>query len=97
VQRQSSTCHAKPLSRPYEVDIQSRYSGSSWLGEKDKYTESAFGLIDTIITNALPADVGFRAEPGAIWDKPAMDGMGLPHFPSIEWEALARLFERPYF
>jgi len=68
-----------------------------WLGEKDKYTESAFGLIDTIITNALPADVGFRAEPGAIWDKPAMDGMGLPHFPSIEWEALARLFERPYF
>lgn len=26
-----------------------------------------------------------------------MNAMNLPHFPSHEWEALARLFERAYF
>ena len=69
----------------------------AWLGEDDEYTERAFELVDMINRDALPSDVGLRAEPGAIFDKQAMDDIGLPHFPSDRWEALARLFERPYF
>ncbi len=69
----------------------------AWLGPEDEYTAAAFQLIQTIFTKHVSPDVSLDAEPEAIWDKQQMDAMGLPHFPSFAWEALARLFERPYF
>ena len=69
----------------------------AWLGPEDKYTAAAFELVQTIFTKHVSPDVSLDAEPEAIWDKQQMDAMGLPHFPSFPWEALARLFERPYF
>ena len=69
----------------------------AWLGPEDAYTAAAFQLVQTIFTKHISPDVSLDAEPEAIWDKEEMDAMGLPHFPSFAWEALARLFERPYF
>lgn len=69
----------------------------AWLGLEDEYTAAAFQLVQTIFTKHVSPDLSLDAEPEAIWDKQQMDAMGLPHFPSFPWEALARLFERPYF
>ena len=69
----------------------------AWLGLEDEYTGAAFQLIQTILTKHVSTDLSLDAEPEAIWDEQQMDAMGLPHFPSFAWEALARLFERPYF
>ena len=68
-----------------------------WLGDASKYTSLAFDLINTIVSNTPCTNGDLKADPGAIWDNRAMDGMGLPHFPSPQWQALAKLFERPYF
>ena len=68
-----------------------------WLGDASKYTSLAFDLINTIVSNTTCTDGDLKADPGAIWDNRAMDSMGLPHFPSPKWQALAKLFERPYF
>ena len=69
----------------------------AWLGLEDEYTAAAFQLVHIIFTKHVSPDVSLDAEPEAIWDKQQMNAMGLPHFPSFPWEALARLFERPYF
>lgn len=69
----------------------------SWLGKEDEYTATAFQFIEKIIKEHVSADASLHASPDAIWDKQTMDAMRLPHFPSYEWEALARLFERTYF
>ncbi|KAK0507070.1 hypothetical protein JMJ35_010528 [Cladonia borealis] len=69
----------------------------AWLGLEDDYTAAAVQLIQTIFEKHVSPDLSLDAEPEAIWDKQQMDAMGLPHFPSFPWEALARLFERPYF
>ena len=69
----------------------------AWLGLENDYTAAAFQLVQTIFTKHVSPDVSLDAEPEDIWDKQQMDAMGLPHFPSFAWEALARLFERPYF
>ena len=69
----------------------------AWLGPEDEYTAAAFQLVQTMLTKHVSPDVSLDAEPEVIWDKQQMDAMGLPHFPSFAWEALARLFERPYF
>ncbi|KAL9118904.1 MAG: hypothetical protein Q9187_004543 [Circinaria calcarea] len=68
-----------------------------WLGDASKYTRLAFDLINTIVSNTTCTNGDLRADPGAIWDNRAMANMGLPHFPSPQWQALAKLFERPYF
>ena len=69
----------------------------AWLGPEDRYTAAAFGLVQTIFSKHVSPDLSLDAEPEAIWDKQQMNAMGLPRFPSFPWEALARLFERPYF
>ena len=69
----------------------------AWLGLEDDYTAAAFQLVQTIFEKHVSPDLSLDAEPEAIWDKQQMDAMGLPHFPSFPWEALARFFERPYF
>ena len=69
----------------------------AWLGPEDQYTAAAFQLVQSIFAEHVSPDVSLDAEPEAIWDKQQMDAMGLPRFPSFPWEALARLFERPYF
>lgn len=69
----------------------------AWLGTEDRYTEKAFDLIETIFAKTVSADNTFKADAGTIWNQQAMEKLGLPRFPSSEWEALARLFERPYF
>ncbi|MCJ1403966.1 hypothetical protein MMC11_007189 [Xylographa trunciseda] len=69
----------------------------AWLGPDDQFTQKAFCLIQSIFTNTVSADGNFKADAGTIWNQHAMERMGLPRFPSSEWEALARLFERPYF
>ena len=78
--------------------IRSIYTRASqvvpWLGEEDEYTETAFDLIRKLSTNEEYLEVTFKADPSAIWDNHVMEDMGLPHFPSCEWLALAKLFER---
>ena len=69
----------------------------SWLGKEDEHTATAFQFIEKIIQNHVSADVSMHASPDAIWSKQTMDAMNMPHFPSHEWEALARMFERAYF
>lgn len=69
----------------------------SWLGREDEYTATAFQFIGKIIKEHVSAGVSLHASPNAIWSKRTMGAMHLPRFPSYEWEALARLFERAYF
>ncbi|MCJ1387326.1 hypothetical protein MMC18_000168 [Xylographa bjoerkii] len=69
----------------------------AWVGLDDQFTRKAFNLIETIFAKTVSADGNFKADAGTIWNHHAMERMGLPRFPSSEWEALARLFERPYF
>ena len=69
----------------------------SWLGKEDEHTATAYRFISKIFEEHASADVSLQASPDAIWSKHTMDAMKLPHFPSYEWEALARLFERAYF
>lgn len=69
----------------------------SWLGKEDEHSATAFQFIEKIIKRHISAGESLHASPDAIWSKQTMDAMNLPHFPSYEWEALARLFERPYF
>ena len=68
----------------------------SWLGEEDEYTATVFRFISKNFKEHGLADVSLQASPDAIWSKLTMDAMKLPHFPSCEWQTLARLFERPY-
>ncbi|MCJ1374959.1 hypothetical protein MMC20_006192 [Loxospora ochrophaea] len=65
-----------------------------WRGKEDEFTSTAFRLIDTIFTKHVSADDSLMADHEAIWDRHVMDTMGLPPFPSFDWESLARLFER---
>ncbi|MCJ1241658.1 hypothetical protein MMC14_009664 [Varicellaria rhodocarpa] len=68
-----------------------------WLGEEDEHTGTAFDLVRKLSTNDEYLEVTLKADPSAIWDNHVMEDMGLPHFPSYEWLALAKLFERAYF
>ena len=69
----------------------------AWIGSDDQYTQKAFGLIEAIVAKTLSINGSFKADAGTIWNHRAMERMGLPRFPSSEWEALAKLFEKPYF
>ncbi|MCJ1314853.1 hypothetical protein MMC15_000166 [Xylographa vitiligo] len=69
----------------------------AWIGPDDQYTQKAFGLNETIVAKTVHADGNFKADAGTIWSHHLMERMGLSRFPSSEWEALAKLFERPYF
>ncbi|MCJ1479437.1 hypothetical protein MMC13_008123 [Lambiella insularis] len=69
----------------------------AWLGPDDQYTMDAINLIETIFAKTVSADSIFKADAGTIWNHQATEMLGLPRFPSPRWEALARLFERPYF
>ena len=68
-----------------------------WLGEEDQYTETAFELITKIATNEMFSEASLKTDPGIIYNRSAMDQVGLPHLPAAEWKALAKLFERDYF
>ena len=68
----------------------------SWLGKDDFYTATEFQFIGKIIKKHASAGESLHASPDAIWSKQTMDALNLPHFPSHEWEALSRLFERAY-
>ncbi|KAK3170323.1 hypothetical protein OEA41_009710 [Lepraria neglecta] len=97
----SYTWHSQTLSHILMCDgkalqvTQSLYDALRTL--QDEHTAPAFQLIDTIITKHVSPDVSLKADPEAIWAKEIMDAMRLPRFPSFEWEALAKLFERTYF
>ena len=69
----------------------------SWIGKEDEYTATAFQFISKITKEHISPDVSLHASPDVIWDKQTMEAMNLPPFPSYEWEALAKLFERVYF
>ena len=93
---------ADPQERTHQVGLMRQiYNRAalviSWLGEEDEHTATAFRFISKTFKEHASADVSLQASPDAIWSKLTMDSMKLPHFPSYEWEALARLFERAYF
>ena len=69
----------------------------SWIGKETENTALAFHMIDKIVSDHISADLSLKSAPDAIWEERAMDAMGLPHFPSDEWAALAKFFESPYF
>ncbi|MCJ1383970.1 hypothetical protein MMC17_007084 [Xylographa soralifera] len=69
----------------------------AWIGPDDQFTQKAFCLVETIVAKTISSDGSFKADAGTIWNHHAMERIGLPRFPSSEWEALARLFEKPYF
>lgn len=64
-----------------------------WLGTEDQFTRRAFNLL-----NKLHDHVGkHHAGPSDLFNPRSIQRLGLPTFPSPDWEALIRLFERPYF
>lgn len=69
----------------------------SFIGKEDEHSATAFRFIEKIIKKHVSVGVSLHASPDAIWSKQTMDAMSLPHFPSHQWESLARLFERAYF
>ena len=63
-----------------------------WLGIEDEFTSSAFQLLSRL------QEVSCRPLPQQeLYNPQLMEELGLPIFPSTDWEALMRLFERPYF
>ncbi|KAK3361834.1 heterokaryon incompatibility protein-domain-containing protein, partial [Lasiosphaeria ovina] len=64
-----------------------------WLGTDDRFTAAAFGLVQRLGGTESQQ----RHEPSELFRPDALQRLGLPPFPSPAWEALARLFERPYF
>lgn len=78
------------------------YSGARlvaiWLGEEDNYTIPAFNLIQKISELATESAVGtLHSNFSQLLDRDAMQALGLPFFPSTEWESMHRLFERRWF
>ena len=69
-----------------------------WLGEEDTYTVPAFALIEVIskLTTVLAAQV-LHTNASDIFDPDALQAMGLPSFPSADWESMYRPFERRWF
>ena len=69
-----------------------------WLGEEDSHTVPAFDLMDRISKLATESSAqSFHTNSSDIFDPDALQAMGLPSFPSAEWESMHRLFERRWF
>ena len=69
-----------------------------WLGEEDSHTVPAFTLMERISKLAtLSAIRSFHADASDIFKQDARQTMGLPSFPSADWESMHRLFERRWF
>ena len=69
-----------------------------WLGEEDSHTVPAFALIEKIsklLTVSAAQSPHINASD--IFNPDALQAMGLPSFPSADWESMYRLFERRWF
>ena len=69
-----------------------------WLGEEDSHTVSAFTLMESISELATASAVrSLHTNASDIFNPDALRAMGLPSFPSADWESMHRLFERRWF
>ena len=69
-----------------------------WLGEEDIHTVPAFALIEKISKLAtVSAVTRLHTNTSDIFNPDALQAMGLPSFPSSDWESMHRLFERRWF
>ncbi len=69
-----------------------------WLGEEDNYTIPAFALMENISKLATASSVrSLHTNASDIFNPDALQAMGLPSFPSADWESMHRLFERKWF
>ena len=69
-----------------------------WLGEEDSHTVPAFALTERISKLATVSAVrSLHANTSDIFNPDALQAMGLPSFPSVDWESMHRLFERRWF
>lgn len=69
-----------------------------WLGEEDSHTVPAFALMERISKLATVSAVSsLHTNTSDIFDPDALQAMGLPSFPSADWESMHRLFERRWF
>ena len=69
-----------------------------WLGEEDSHTVPAFALMERISKLATVSAVrSLNANASDIFNPDALQAMGLPSFPSADWESMHRLFERRWF
>ena len=69
-----------------------------WLGEEDSHTIPAFALMERISKLATASAVrSLNANTSDIFNPDALQAMGLPSFPSADWESMHRLFERRWF
>lgn len=91
------------LERSDQVQKMGRiYSGARlvaiWLGEEDNNTVPAFTLIEKVSKLATESVLrSLHTNSSLIFDSDAMRALGLPSFPSTEWESMHRLFERRWF
>lgn len=69
-----------------------------WLGQEDSHTVPAFALMEKISNLATVSAVpGPHTNAIDIFNPDALQAMGLPSFPSADWESMHRLFERRWF
>ena len=69
-----------------------------WLGEEDSYTGRAFQLMESISRLVTVSAVrSLHTNVSDIFNPDALQAMGLPSFPSADWESMHRLFERSWF
>ena len=69
-----------------------------WLGEEDSHTIPAFALMEKISKLAtVRAFPSLHTTTSKILNADALQAMGLPSFPSADWESMHRLFERAWF
>ncbi|KAK3389708.1 heterokaryon incompatibility protein-domain-containing protein [Podospora didyma] len=64
-----------------------------WLGREDEFSSLTFQLLGTLAS----LDTRRPGQQQELINPQAMQRMGVPVFPSEDWEALTRLLERPYF
>lgn len=94
---------SNPLERNDQVRKMDRiYSGARlvviWLGEEDDRTVPAFSMIEKVSELATASAVrSLHTNTDEIFNPDALQALGLPSFPSMEWESMHRLFERRWF
>lgn len=69
-----------------------------WLGEEDSHTVPAFGLIERMTKLATASAIrSLHTNASDLFNPDALQAMGLPSFPSADWESMHRFFERRWF
>ena len=69
-----------------------------WLGEEDSHTVPAFALVERMSKLATVSAVrSLHTNASDIFNPDALQALGLPSFPSADWESMHRLFERRWF